>query len=69
MPEAEEYRKKLIEKIAESDDAMLEKYLEGGHCTDEEIVKGVKEGALTKKVHSGNVRLCAQEYCRAPASG
>ena len=49
MPEAEEYRKKLIEKIAESDDALLERYLEGGALSDEEIVKGVKEGALTKK--------------------
>ena len=29
LPEAEEYRKKLIEKIAESDDTLLEKYLEG----------------------------------------
>lgn len=49
MPEVEEYRKKLIEKIAESDDAMLEKYLEGGTLTDEEIIKGIKEGALTKR--------------------
>jgi len=49
MPEVEEYRKKLIEKIAESDDAMLEKYLEGVTLTDEEIIKGIKEGALTKR--------------------
>ncbi len=49
LPEVEEYRKKLIEKIAESDDALLERYLEGGTLTDEEIVKGVKEGALTKR--------------------
>ena len=48
-PEAEEYRKKLIEKIAESDDALLEKYLEGGTLSDEEIIKGVKEGALSRK--------------------
>lgn len=49
LPEVEEYRKKLIEKIAESDDALLEKYLEGGALTDEEIIKGIKEGALTKR--------------------
>jgi len=47
--EVEEYRKKLVEKIAESDDALLEKYLEGGTLTDEEIIKGVKEGSLTKR--------------------
>ncbi|MDQ7787628.1 MAG: elongation factor G [Thermodesulfovibrionales bacterium] len=49
LPEVEEYRKKLIEKIAESDDALLEKYLEGGSLTDEEILKGIKVGALTKR--------------------
>ena len=47
--EADKYRKKLIEKIAESDDALLEKYLEGGELTGEEIVKGIKEGSLTRK--------------------
>jgi elongation factor G len=49
LSEAEEYRKKLVEKIAESDDAMLEKYLEGGTLTDDEIINGIKEGALTKR--------------------
>jgi elongation factor G len=49
LPEVEEYRKKLIEKIAESDDVLLEKYLEGGSLTDDEIIKGVKEGSLTSR--------------------
>jgi elongation factor G len=49
LPEAEEYKKKLIEKIAESDDSLLERYLEGGALSDEEVIKGVKEGALTKR--------------------
>lgn len=49
LPEAEEYRKKLIEKIAESDDALLERYLEGGVLTEDEIVKGVRDGSLTKR--------------------
>ncbi|PKL51694.1 MAG: elongation factor G [Nitrospira bacterium HGW-Nitrospira-1] len=47
--EAEKYRKKLIEKIAESDDALLEKYLEGGELTESEIYRGIKEGSLTRK--------------------
>lgn len=46
---AEEYRKKLVERIAESDDALLEKYLEGGEITNEEILKGVKDGSLSRK--------------------
>ncbi|HMK48725.1 MAG TPA: elongation factor G [Thermodesulfovibrionales bacterium] len=49
LPEAEDYRKKLVEKIAEADDSLLEKYLEGGVISDEEIIKGVREGALTRK--------------------
>ena len=47
--EADQYRKKLVEKIAESDDALLEKYLEGGELTDSEIYTGIKEGSLTRK--------------------
>jgi elongation factor G len=49
LPEVEEYRKNLVEKIAESDDALLEKYLEGGMLSDDEIIKGVREGSLTKR--------------------
>jgi len=47
--EADNYRKKLVEKIAECDDALLEKYLEGGDLTDAEIINGIKEGSLTRK--------------------
>ncbi|MBA4374385.1 MAG: elongation factor G [Thermodesulfovibrio sp.] len=46
---ADIYRKKLIEKIAESDDALLEKYLEGGELSDQEIINGIKESSLTRK--------------------
>ncbi len=46
---AEEYRLKLVEKIAESDDKLLEKYLEGGELTDEEIKKGIREGCITRR--------------------
>ncbi len=49
LPEAEGYRKRLIEKIAEEDDALLERYLEGGDLTTDEIIKGIKEGSLTRK--------------------
>lgn len=49
LSEAQEYRKKLVEKIAESDDSLLEKYLEGGELTGEELIKGLKEGSLSRK--------------------
>jgi len=47
ISEAEEYRKNLVEKIAEADDLLLEKYLEGGGLTEEEIRKGIREGTIT----------------------
>ncbi len=47
--EIERYRKKLVEKIAEADDELLERYLEGGELTEEEILKGVREGSLTRR--------------------
>jgi len=46
---ADEYRKQLVEKIAEADDSLLEKYLEGGELTEDEILKGVKEGSITRR--------------------
>ena len=49
LSEAQGYRKKLVEKIAESDDALLERYLEGGELTRDEIVQGIKEGSLTRR--------------------
>jgi elongation factor G len=37
LAEAKEYREKLIEKVSEHDDALLEKYLHGEDITEEEI--------------------------------
>ena len=47
---AEESRKQLIEKVAESDDDMLEKYLEGTDPTEDEINKGIKAGTLSRAI-------------------
>jgi elongation factor G len=49
LSEVEEYRKNLVEKIAEADDSLLEKYLEGEGLSDDEIIKGIREGSLTKR--------------------
>lgn len=49
LPEVEEYRKNLVEKIAEADDSLLEKYLEGESLSDDEIIRGIREGCLTKR--------------------
>jgi elongation factor G len=45
VEQAEEYRSKLIEAVAESDDTLLEKYLSGEELTPEEIKAGIR--ALT----------------------
>src|SRR3989454_8209659 len=42
MAKAEPYRERLAESVAEADDALLEKYLDTGEVTGEEIVRGVK---------------------------
>ena len=46
----EEYRGQLIEAAAESDDALLEKYLDAGTLNESEIQTGLREGILAGKV-------------------
>ena len=46
----EEYRGQLIEAAAESDDSLLEKYLDAGTLSEEEIQRGLREGILEGKV-------------------
>jgi elongation factor G len=43
---AEEHRMKLVEKVAESDDALTEKYLDTGELTQEEVLKGLRKGCI-----------------------
>jgi elongation factor G len=46
IAEAEEARAKLIEKVAEVDDNLTEKYLEGHNITEEELRAGIRKGTL-----------------------
>ena len=43
------YREKLAEAVAEADDALLERYLEEGELSTDEIVEGVKAGLSQAK--------------------
>ncbi len=45
--QAEEFRNKMIEDIAESSDELLEKYLEGTELTSDEISNGLKQGIVS----------------------
>jgi elongation factor G len=47
--EAERLRVAMIEAAAESDDALLGKYLEGGTLTEEEIARGLAAGAAAQR--------------------
>ncbi|MDD5565820.1 MAG: elongation factor G [Candidatus Omnitrophica bacterium] len=40
----------LVETIAESDDKLLEKYLEGTKLSQEELIKGLKEAVIKRKI-------------------
>ena len=50
LPECEEWRGKMMEAAAEGDETLLNKYLESGSLTDEEIKKGLRERALKNEV-------------------
>lgn len=41
---AEEYRAKLVEAVAETDEALIEKYLDGVELTEAEIRQGLRKG-------------------------
>ena len=44
--QAEEYRAAMIEAVAEQDEELMEKYLEGEELTTEEIKRGLRTGTL-----------------------
>lgn len=48
--EIKEYRNKLIEKIAETDDALLEKYLSGTEPTVDELKKALRRAVIAYKL-------------------
>jgi len=46
LEQAQEYRAKLIESVAETDDALTEKYLEGEELTEAEIHEALRKGTI-----------------------
>ncbi len=55
----EEYREKIVEVAAETDDALMEKYFEEGDLSVEEIKKGLRAATLAMKV---TPVLCGSSY-------
>ena len=48
---AEEYRQALVERVAEADDALMEKYLEGVELTTDEIKAGIRKLTVTSELY------------------
>jgi elongation factor G len=48
--QADSYREKLIEAAAEADDKLIEKYLEGGELTQDELGSGLRQAVVSGKV-------------------
>lgn len=46
VEKAQEYREKLIEAVAETDDALMDKYFSGEELSIDEIKAGIKKGCL-----------------------
>jgi elongation factor G len=47
---ADPYREKLVEAVAESDDTLIEKYLEEGSLSEDEVFHGVKAGFAEARI-------------------
>ncbi len=47
---AQEYREKLMDEVCEVSDALMERYLDGGEISHEEIVDALKEGTNHGKI-------------------
>ena len=56
---AKEYRAKLVEAVAETDDALLEKFFAGEEITNEELKAAIRKGTIENKL---NPVCCGTAY-------
>jgi elongation factor G len=50
LAEAKKHREKLVEAVAEMDDELMHKYLEGTELTEDELVRGLRLGTLQYRI-------------------
>src|SRR5437879_9036664 len=48
---AQEYRERLVEAVAESDEKLMEKFFDTGSLTDEELISGLKKQVVEGKIY------------------
>jgi elongation factor G len=56
---SKEYRQKMIEGVADFDDEIMQKYLDGKDVSEDEIKKAVRKGTLLNKI---NPVLCGSSF-------
>ncbi|HNX63048.1 MAG TPA: GTP-binding protein, partial [Candidatus Limiplasma sp.] len=59
LPQAEEYRQKLIESVAEQDETLLEKFFAGEEITIDEIKSAIRKATIANEM---NPVLCGTSY-------
>ena len=50
LPKAQEYREKMIEKIADADEVVMEKFLNGETPTEAEIMVAIRKGTIAMSI-------------------
>ena len=67
LERAKEYREKLVEAAAETDDELLAKYLEEGSLDEDKMLKALRAGHQRGHDHPGPVRGGDEEH-RQPSA-
>ncbi|MFW2489422.1 elongation factor G [Clostridium chromiireducens] len=57
--QAEEYRSAMIEAIAETDEELMEKYLEGEEITEDELVSALRKATIANEIYPC---ICGSSY-------
>ncbi|HRI37757.1 MAG TPA: GTP-binding protein, partial [Nitrospira sp.] len=50
LAQAKEYREKMLDAVAEFDDQVMEKYLNGHPLTEEEVIRAIRAATISMKV-------------------
>ncbi len=59
MEKAQEYRRELLEFVAETDDTLMEKFFAGEELTEEEVRKGIRKATLQNDIIAV---ICGSSY-------